>query len=182
MLLLRSACSVEDRRHQAGEACRAELLDVPGLLEKAADCLVDENGLKRSGVEEDECPGPVDGLGDARLANERLLAEFHDEVADLARELLSRGHGWTFPGSDHGHLSPAWVSKLVRQTLPEGTTMHQLRHRFATQAWSATHDLFAVQRLLGHASPTTTQRYVATAPDELRHVVNAVAGPRRWAG
>ncbi len=97
---------------------------------------------------------------------------------DLALELRQRDPGFVFPGSVEGHLSARWVGKLVALALPQGVTMHQLRHRFATQAYQATRNLFAVQRLLGHASPMTTQRYVETAPDELRGVVDAVSAVR----
>lgn len=67
-----------------------------------------------------------------------------------------------FPGADHGHLSPHRVGDLVAAALPGGWTCHTLRHRFATRSYTASGgDLLAVQRLLGHAKPETTQRYVA---------------------
>jgi integrase/recombinase XerC len=41
-----------------------------------------------------------------------------------------------------------------------GISMHRLRAWFGTSAYRATKDLRAVQELLGHASPATTQLYV----------------------
>lgn len=93
----------------------------------------------------------------------------------LAEALEAEGAGWTFPGQDHGHLSPAWVGTLVGRALPQGVTMHALRHRFASRAYSATHDLVGVQTVLGHSSPSTTLRYVAVPDASLRAVVNAAA-------
>jgi hypothetical protein len=42
---------------------------------------------------------------------------------------------------------------------------HMLRHTFASHFVMAGGSLFALQRLLGHASPTQTQRYAHLAPD-----------------
>lgn len=56
-----------------------------------------------------------------------------------------------------------------------GVHMHRLRATFGTQAYEATRDILAVQRLLGHSSPTTTQIYVEVGDDAL---VRAVAGLR----
>lgn len=95
--------------------------------------------------------------------------------ASIGAELRALPAGWAFPGDDHGHLSPRWVGTLVSRVLPEGHTMHALRHRFATRAYRIDHDVFAVQELLGHASPATTRRYVATDRDRLRALVEAVA-------
>ena len=94
---------------------------------------------------------------------------------DLATIIRQRPKGWLFPNGKGGHLSAYYVGKLVGRALPENVTMHQLRHRFATRAYQASHDIYAVQHLLGHASPATTQRYVALDLDRLRDVVNAVA-------
>lgn len=87
---------------------------------------------------------------------------------DLAREvrLLARG-GWLLPGRIDGHLSGAYVGKLVARSLPGAWTMHTLRHRFGTLA-AEDGDLIAVQRLLGHTSVATTQRYVLRPDDALR--------------
>lgn len=41
-----------------------------------------------------------------------------------------------------------------------GVHMHRLRRTFGTRAYEATKDLRAVQELLGHTSPATTQIYV----------------------
>lgn len=96
--------------------------------------------------------------------------------ADLARELRLAGPGYLFPGrSGDGHLSPHTVGVMISRLLPPGVTMHALRHRFASTAYAATSDLFAVQQLLGHASAATTQVYVLVDTATRRRVVDAVA-------
>lgn len=97
---------------------------------------------------------------------------------DLARRLLAacaddRANGFAFPGQIDGHLSARWISKLASHVLPKPWTLHTLRHRFATKAYSANRDLIAVQRLLGHSSVATTQRYAAHPQDALWMAVSA---------
>lgn len=92
-----------------------------------------------------------------------------DEVAFMIRRRLAElGGGWCFPGQVDGHLSPARVGELVSEALPSRWTCHSLRHYFATRSWQHTRDLLVVQRLMGHAKPETTQRYVALGADVLR--------------
>ncbi|WP_428833619.1 tyrosine-type recombinase/integrase [Leucobacter alluvii] len=94
----------------------------------------------------------------------------------LASRLLAADRGWLFPGAVQGHISVEWVGRLASQVLEEGWTLHTLRARFATRAYQIDHDVFAVQELLGHASPETTQRYVKTDSARLRRLVDLVAG------
>jgi site-specific recombinase XerD len=61
----------------------------------------------------------------------------------------------------------------VREVLGHNT--HTLRHRFATKAYQGSHDLRAVQELLGHSSPQTTQRYTLVETDALNAAVLSVA-------
>lgn len=89
---------------------------------------------------------------------------------DLAEKLLDRPAGFVFPGQVAGHISPAYVSRLVSSVLPKGVTAHKLRHRFATRAYRGSgNNLRAVQELLGHSSIATTQVYTGVGSDELRH-------------
>lgn len=93
----------------------------------------------------------------------------------LYLDLKSFGPSWIFPSSSRcGHLSPTWVGKIVSRALPDGVSMHQLRHRFATVAYESTQDLMAVQQALGHNSPTTTQRYVALSERSARNLMELV--------
>lgn len=90
---------------------------------------------------------------------------------DLAGRLLracQTGGGWAFPGAIDGHLSARRVGELVTEALPEGWTCHTLRHRFGTTCYAADGDLLAVQILLGHAKPETTQLYVELPRESLR--------------
>lgn len=94
---------------------------------------------------------------------------------DLAQDLLLLPPGYAFPGQIDGHLSASYMGRLVANALPAGVTMHMLRHRFATRAYTATRDLVSVQTLLGHASPDTTIRYVQVVDERLRAVAAAAA-------
>lgn len=93
---------------------------------------------------------------------------------DLAGAIRARGGGYAFPGQWDGHLSPEYMSKRINRLLPEGVTMHMLRHRFATTAYNVDRDVFTVQRLLGHSSPAVTQRYVAVGDENMRRLVTTV--------
>jgi integrase len=100
-------------------------------------------------------------------AKERMVP-----LSEHVRVLLSSAPaGFLFPGQIGGHLSPAHVGKLVSKVLGPGWTTHTLRHRFATVAYAGERDLFAVQRLLGHSKPETTQLYVLIPDASLRAAV-----------
>lgn len=95
---------------------------------------------------------------------------------DLARMIRDHADGFLFPGAIDGHLSAGYVSKLVSRALPEGTTAHQLRHRFASRAYAGSgYNLRAVQELLGHSSVATTQVYTAVDDDDLRRAALSAA-------
>lgn len=89
----------------------------------------------------------------------------------LATKIRDR-RGWLFPGDDHGHLSAAYVGKLVSRALPDGVTGHQLRHRYATEGYRRGHDIRAVQELLGHAKLDTTMIYTHVTSDQTSAVAS----------
>lgn len=93
----------------------------------------------------------------------------------LARQLLD-ARGYVFPGRIDGHLSPRWVGRRISTLLGNGTTMHQLRHLFATTLVRRGRRIEVVQQLLGHRSLATTQRYLYVDDDDLRDAV--AVGPR----
>lgn len=65
------------------------------------------------------------------------------------------------------------IAKRAGVLLPEGVTFHGLRHTFATHLYHATGDITAAQRLLGHSTPTLTERVYAGV--DLAHLEDAVA-------
>ncbi len=93
----------------------------------------------------------------------------------LGKQIATEAAGYLFPGRDNGHLSPRYVGKIIRDLLPGEWTMHTLRHRFGTRAYALTSDLLLVQDLLGHASPSTTRRYVAGNSTRARAAIEALA-------
>lgn len=95
----------------------------------------------------------------------------------LALEVRALPDGWVFPSSRRPgeHLTPHHLAKMVSRVLPEGYTMHTLRHRCASVAYAATRDLRAVQELLGHQKPETTSIYTLAPDDTVRAAMNAAA-------
>lgn len=77
--------------------------------------------------------------------------------------------------SDKGEkLCLSTVNRIVNRYLiasnlkQKGYTAHSPRKAFATAVYDNTGDIFAVQQLLGHSSPSTTQRYVGIAESRKR--------------
>lgn len=96
-----------------------------------------------------------------------------DDLARTIQMAAREGGGFAFPGRIDGHLSPGYLGKRLSALMPEGVTTHSLRHRFATRNYGIDRDVFAVQELLGHASPETTRRYVQVPDGRLRRTVLA---------
>lgn len=98
---------------------------------------------------------------------------------DLAALLRALPRGWFFPGNVNGHLSAAYVGKLLARLMPSGWTAHSLRHRFATDALDECGNIRVVQELLGHAHVNTTEIYTAVDRTALFAAVRAVSDRAR---
>ena len=83
--------------------------------------------------------------------------------------------GHVFPNQNGKPLSPTTVGRLVKPYLGTLST-HSLRHRFATQVHANSHDLRAVQDLLGHSSLATTQRYLMVTNEQKSAAVLSLGG------
>lgn len=92
---------------------------------------------------------------------------------DLAGIIMD-ARGYLFPGRFDGHVEESYIGDHISRLLPDGYAAHTLRHRFATTAYAATHDLFVVAELLGHESVETTEHYVAMPDGRLREATAAV--------
>lgn len=103
-------------------------------------------------------------------SSERKIAICDFAAAEIEQARLPL-RGWAFPHSlRRGPVSPALVSKACNRYLAAHdipATLHQLRHRFGTQAYRAGHDILAVRDLMGHKSAKTTELY--TLGDQTVH-------------
>ena len=90
--------------------------------------------------------------------------------------------GWAFRRHDGGRgpNHPSLISHLANRHLHgcgSPATLHQLRHRFASEAYHASRDLRIVQELLGHRDPATTAGYAAFDRSDARAAVEAIPPP-----
>lgn len=100
----------------------------------------------------------------------------------ISARLAPRGYVFGRRDGRPGPNEPWMVSKLANRLLGDcgvPATLHQLRHRFGTQAYKAKRDLRAVQELMGHKSPATTALYTLSDRPSQVAVVQALPVPRR---
>lgn len=75
------------------------------------------------------------------------------------------------------NVQPNTVGGAIRLAMIKAdvdSSCHPLRHRFATQAYLATHDIFTVKHLLGHESVRTTEVYTAVDNEAANKAVAAL--------
>ena len=101
-------------------------------------------------------------LVDALLSTREVLAIRHD--------CLLFNHRGTPMSTSTLRLRLARAAESAG--VPERVTPHMLRHSAATELIESGVDIRFVQRLLGHASLTTTELYTHVADSSLRRVVN----------
>lgn len=101
-----------------------------------------------------------------------------DRLADiLIHHIDTHGaDGWAFPSPGGGHLTDHWVGTLCSRALPDGYTLHKLRHRALTRTYETTKDILLTAKLAGHSSVATTQQYYVE-PDHtaLRAAVEGIS-------
>ena len=115
--------------------------------------------------------------------NKDRLAYFNDTTRAIMSEYINvhRKFYKTHEKSDYLFVSErgsklclSTVNRIVNRYLElagiknKGFTVHSTRKAFATAVYENTGDIFAVQQLLGHSSPATTQRYVGIAESRKR--------------
>lgn len=115
--------------------------------------------------------------------NKDRLSYFNDTTRAILSEYINvhRKFYCTAEKSDYLFVSEkgeklclSTVNRIVNRYLiaagikDKGFTAHSTRKAFATAVYENTGDIFAVQQLLGHSSPSTTQRYVGVAESRKR--------------
>lgn len=76
-----------------------------------------------------------------------------------------------FPDLSDRHTR-AMITRIGERAGLGHVKSHDLRATFATEAYAASHDIRAVQMLLGHSTVMQTQTYVDVAPKKLRQVAS----------
>lgn len=117
------------------------------------------------------------------------MAYFNDTTRAIMSEYINvhRKFYKTHEKSDYLFVSErgsklclSTVNRIVNRYLElagiknKGFTVHSTRKAFATAVYENTGDIFAVQQLLGHSSPSTTQRYVGVAEYRKREAAMTV--------
>jgi integrase len=113
-----------------------------------------------------------------------------EHVVPLCAFALAELHSYGLPRSGYvfrrldgrgGPNRPHTVSHLANEHLHAcgiADSLHQLRHRFGTQAYRYDHDLLAVQELMGHADIRSTAGYAAFDRPGAAAAVEALPVPR----
>lgn len=87
---------------------------------------------------------------------------------------LARPTDWLFPGAKSGHyISPRSIQRACTRAVQaagirKGTTMHTLRHSFATHLLESGTDIRTIQKLLGHKNLSTTTIYTHVTEVQIR--------------
>lgn len=106
----------------------------------------------------------------------KLLNEIKEEQISLYGEL--REYVFLYKGNRIRNGTTAIKKSLVRAniTLPAGQCFHVFRHTCAVTLINKGVDLYTVQKILGHSSPSMTQRYARLQTETIAKELERVFG------
>jgi site-specific recombinase XerD len=99
-------------------------------------------------------------------------------AAALRSYLKNKEDGWLFPGQPAcNHLSIRAAEKIfdhaiTKAGVTKNLSIHSLRHSFATHLLEGGTDLRYIQKLLGHTSVRTTERYAHVSARKVLRIVS----------
>jgi integrase/recombinase XerD len=84
---------------------------------------------------------------------------------------IDHGSGWVFVSGTGRHMERSVIHRMIkgachRAGVDERASSHWLRHSHATHSLEAGCNLRLLQQSLGHASVTTTEKYLHISPDK----------------
>lgn len=100
-----------------------------------------------------------------------------NNISNLIKKYLKeRTEGPMFISEQGNRLSIGAVDNIMsglKKSTNFGVHMHKFRHTAATYAYRQDKNLRAVQEMLGHSSPNTTQIYVHVGDEEIRSMIES---------
>lgn len=115
-------------------------------------------------------------LNENKSGKPRVI-QLNTEAQRIVRGML-RKHEYVFAnpetGQPYNDIRKSF-QKILNAANIQNFRIHDLRHNFASMAVNNGCDIYVVQHLLGHASPTTTQRYAHLRQDTLRNASEVLA-------
>jgi site-specific recombinase XerD len=160
---------------EAPKEALLEALEKVEARDRLAIMLAAYAGLRRAEI----ASLHADQIGDRMLTitgkgSKVRRVPIHPLLEEQLREVQRRG-GYAFPNVDGGPITPDAMGRRIARALPGKWSAHSLRHYFAGNVYRASHDIRAVQQLLGHASISTTEIYTHVDDSELERAVGAWA-------
>lgn len=175
---------------------------VPDARGRAIVLLEAQCGLRRQEVTMVRWPLDVDMVDGTLLVHGKGQVErvvwMSDETLDAVRVWLNERGPWAGPlicrasegprfprtvpmtPTRVGEMVTGWLKEAGLKTMPyDGVAGHALRHTAATQLLRDGANIRVVQSALGHASITTTARYLRVEDSEVRQAMQAVRYGRR---
>lgn len=121
--------------------------------------------------------------------NKERVAYFNNATAEIIGKYLkekrpeisrSETSEYLFPTGQSEKMCAASINLIIDRYLKatglkgKGYTVHDTRRAFATTVYQNTGDIVAVQRLLGHSTPSVTMRYIGANEESKRNAAMTV--------
>lgn len=121
--------------------------------------------------------------------NKERVAYFNNSTAEIIGKYLkekrpeisrSETSEYLFPTGQSEKMCAASINLIIDKYLKatglkeKGYTVHDTRRAFATAVYQNTGDIVAVQRLLGHSTPSVTMRYIGANEESKRNAAMTV--------